>query len=134
MAWKKSVLVVANQTATAPHLRAALRARHELGPTRFTLLLPAGRRPDAHAHEQLVRAIAELRGDGLEVSGRLGDADPFYAVHEIWDPPHYDEILISTLPTGNSRWLRSDLPRRVERLTGALVSHVNAERSLGVVA
>jgi hypothetical protein len=66
------------------------------------------------------------------VSGCLGDADPFYAIHEIWNPARYDEILISTLPSGSSRWLRSDLPRRVERLTGALLSHVNAERSLEV--
>jgi hypothetical protein len=130
MAWKKSVLLVANQTATSPHLRAELRARHERGPTSFTLLMPTGRRPGGQ--EQLVQAIAELRGDGLEVSGCLGDADPFYAIHEIWNPARYDEILISTLPSGSSRWLRSDLPRRVERLTGALVSHVNAERSLEV--
>jgi hypothetical protein len=45
MACKKSVLLVANQTATSPHLRAELRARHELGPTSFTLLVPAGGGP-----------------------------------------------------------------------------------------
>ncbi|HEV3228017.1 MAG TPA: hypothetical protein VGY97_00985 [Solirubrobacteraceae bacterium] len=132
MAWKRSVLVVANQTATSPQLREALRVRHEQRPTSFILLVPAGRRPEAL--ELVDRVVAELRGDGLDVTGCVGDVDPFYAVHEIWDPGSYDEILISTLPTGSSRWLRSNLPRRVERLTGALVTHVSVAGAVEVAA
>jgi hypothetical protein len=65
-----------------------------------------------------------LRADGLEVEGSIGEADPLFAILSLWDPAEFDEILLSTLPVGASRWLRADLPRRVERLTGALVSHV----------
>ncbi|MFL5858006.1 MAG: hypothetical protein ACJ77L_14875, partial [Solirubrobacteraceae bacterium] len=46
------------------------------------------------------------------------------AVHEVWDPATYDEIVVSTLPTGVSKWLRIDVPHRLERLTGARVQHV----------
>jgi hypothetical protein len=132
MAWKRSVLVVANQTATSPQLRHALCVRHEQAPTTFTLLLPAGRRPEAL--ELVARVVADLRDEGLDVTGRVGDLNPFFAIHEIWDPASYDEILISTLPSGSSRWLGSNLPRRVERFTGAQVSQVSVERPIEVVA
>jgi len=124
MAWKRSVLVVANKTASSDELRRELRSRAAGAPTVFTLLLVAGRGQDA---EQLLSArLGELRQEGLEVEGCVGESDPLFAVLAVWDPAEYDEILLSTLPVGSSRWLRADLPRRVERLTGALVTHVVA--------
>jgi hypothetical protein len=45
-------------------------------------------------------------------------------VKETWDPGRFDEILVSTLPTGASRWLQIDLPHQVERMTGVQVTHV----------
>ena len=38
----------------------------------------------------------------------------------------YDEIVVSTLPTGASKWLQIDLPRSVQRITGVQVEHVVA--------
>jgi len=49
------------------------------------------------------------------------------AVSEAWDPARYDEIIVSTLPTGVSRWLQIDLPRQVAKLTDAPVAHVVAK-------
>ena len=43
---------------------------------------------------------------------------------EAWDPMKFDEILVSTLPTGSSRWLEANLPRRLEKLTSVTVRHV----------
>ena len=43
---------------------------------------------------------------------------------ELWDPMEFDEIVVSTLPTGSSRWLGLDLPRRLEKLTSVAVHHV----------
>jgi hypothetical protein len=123
MGWKRNVLVVANRTIDSEELRDALRVRCRQIPTKITLLLPD--RPTAEAEERLRRALAEMRGDGIEVEGRLANPDPFLAVHEAWDPAVYDEILISTLPTARSRWLEAALPRRIERHTGALVSIVS---------
>jgi hypothetical protein len=54
----------------------------------------------------------------------VGDPDPIVAVMDIWDPMKYDEIIVSTLPTGSSRWLGLDLPHRLEKLTSVPVTHV----------
>jgi hypothetical protein len=67
-----------------------------------------------------------MRGAGLEVSGSVGDRDPVVAVHEAWDPRRFDDVIVSTLPTGASRWLQIDLPHRVERVTDVPVRHVVA--------
>jgi hypothetical protein len=124
MDWKTSVLVVANVTAASDDLLAALTARSEQGPAEFTLLLPAAGGNTANARRQLDRALGRMRSAGLEVTGSVGDPDPVVAVHEAWDPRRYDEVVVSTLPTGSSRWLRIDLPHRIERLTDVPVRHV----------
>ena len=126
MVWRSSVLVVANVTATSDELLDVLSQRAARGPARFTLIVPAtvfggGR---AVAAKQLDEAVARMRDAGLEVEGRVGDADPIIAVTESWDPRRYDEIILSTLPTGLSKWLQADLPHRVAKLTGAVVMHV----------
>ena len=124
MVYKSNVLVVANRTAMSIGLEAALRARAQSGPARFTLLLPLGRDPDA---EQLAAAAAaRLREEGLEVDGRAGNSDPLSAVLEVWSPAEFDEVIVSTLPAATSRWMQTGLPRRIERYTGALVRHVEA--------
>ena len=76
------------------------------------------------AARRLDQALERMRKAGLEVEGRLGDSDPIAAVHDIWDPKEWDEIVVSTLPTGASRWLQVDAPRRIERMTGVPVTHV----------
>jgi hypothetical protein len=129
MAWKFSVLVVANVTAASDELLAALARRAERGQCAFTLLVPAtggGREGREAAQARLDTAVKRIRGEGLEVEGVVGDADPVIAVHDIWDPRRFDEIVISTLPTGASRWLAVDLPHRVEKFTGVQVEHVVA--------
>ena len=122
MAWEFNVLVVANVTATSEELIAALRERAERGACRFTLLMPRSG-PDTDA--RLEQALESWRAAGLEnVSGRAGDTDPIVATMEAWDPMQFDEIVVSTLPTGSSRWLGLDLPRRLEKLTSVPVRHV----------
>jgi hypothetical protein len=124
MAWKSSVLVVANQTADSPELIAALRERAGQGDAAFTLLLPPLAAGRVHARERVEAVVAAWRDAGIEASGEVGDSDPLVAVQEAWDPGRFDEILISTLATGTSKWLQIDLPHRVERMTGVSVRHV----------
>jgi hypothetical protein len=126
MAWKRSVLVVANVTATSDELLATLQARSAREPMSFTLIVPAtasGGGREA-AKQQVVGALERLRAAGLEVDGGIGDGDPMIAVTEAWDPRRFDEIMISTLPSALSKWLQTDLPHRVAKLTGARVTHV----------
>jgi hypothetical protein len=122
MAWEFHVLVVANVTATSDDLLAALRQRASRGACRFTLLVP---REGPNADTRLNEALERMRAAGLEnVTGHTGDADPIVATMETWDPMKFDEIVVSTLPTGSSRWLGIDLPRRLEKLTSVPVHHV----------
>ena len=122
MAWKRTVLVVANVTATSRELVDALNERAGERAT-FTLIIPAagGR---AAAHARLAAALEHLREHGLEVDGSVGNADPLVAATEAWDPKRYDEIIVSTLPPDISKWLHAGLPHRIEKLTGASVRHV----------
>jgi hypothetical protein len=125
MAWEFHVLVVANVTATSDELLTALGGRAKQGACRFTLVMP---RAGDGAAARLEEALEVMRGEGLEnVGGRVGDPDPVVAAMEAWDPMSFDEIVVSTLPTGVSRWLGLDLPRRLQKLTGVTVHHVVAQ-------
>jgi hypothetical protein len=122
MAWEFSVLVVANVTATSEELLDTLRERSGRGACRFTLVMP---RSGPDAGRRLDEALEAMRKAGLpKVTGRVGDPDPIVAAMEVWDPMDFDEIVVSTLPTGVSRWLGLDLPRRLEKLTSVSVRHV----------
>ena len=98
----------------------------------MTLLAPATWEvSDTHGgRESALRRVnsarERLRGAGIEVEGIVGDADPMAAVEAAWDPERFDEVIVATLPAQLSRWLRLDLPRRVERITGRPVRHVVA--------
>ena len=133
-----SVLVVANRTAESPELLHVMRERASEGSVEFTLLVPTSAHgmtwaTDMHAGEpeakrHLERALRKMRDAGLEVEGRLGDPDPIAAVQDMVNFAAFDEVIVSTLPHGVSRWLGLDLPRRVERSTGLAVRHVTASR------
>jgi hypothetical protein len=125
MAWEFHVMVVANVTATSDELLTVLKERAARGACRFTLVMP---RSGEEAGERLEEALQTMREAGLaKVDGRVGDPDPVVASMDVWDPMQFDEIVVSTLPTGVSRWLGLDLPRRLEKLTGVTVRHVVAE-------
>jgi nucleoside-diphosphate-sugar epimerase len=73
------------------------------------------------------RLIERLRAEGLEVDdGKVGDPDPVAAVEDAVNFKEFDEIIVSTLPKHLSKWLRLDLPHRVEHATGKPVTHVTA--------
>ena len=126
MTWKRSFLVVANVTATSEQLIEALEQRAAHEPATFTLVIPAtpfggGR---AAAVQKLEEALEQLRAAGLEAQGSVGNADPILAVTDAWDPKHYDEIIVSTLPMRLSKWMHAGLPERIAKLTDAPVTHV----------
>ena len=133
------ILLVANQTLGGEDLAAMVRERGRTGATELWVLVPAtlprdpsapsgsgggdaaiaAGSPDADAHEvaqrRLEAAQDRLHGLGVAVGGEVGDADPFQAVTDVLCRREVDEVIISTLPTGASLWLRTDLPTRVKR-------------------
>jgi hypothetical protein len=126
------VLVVANRTADSDELHAALLERQARGKISVTLLAPVHWEvTDPHGGRQgtlrrLRAATDRLREAGIETRDVIGDPDPFRAVEAVWNPELFDEVIVCTLPEHVSRWLRVDLPRRVERLTDRHVHHVVA--------
>jgi len=131
-----SVLVVAHRTADSPELVHVMRERAAEGAAAFTLLVPAsghgvvfGSDPQAatlEAGRRIRDGLRVMRRAGLTVEGRLGDPDPMAAVHDAVNFGTFDEVIVSTLPAGFSRWLGVDLPRRVAWATGLEVRQVTA--------
>jgi hypothetical protein len=104
----------------------------------FVLVVPASGHglekasdPDA-AHEHTVphldAALESFRGAGLNVEGSIGDGDPLAAVQDAANFGKFDEVIVSTLPQRASKWLKMDLPTRVERATGLPVTHVETKQ------
>ena len=135
-----NVLVVANRTAESPELLEALRGRAARGEATFTLLVPATPHgvawaADMHsggseAEDHMNNAVERMRSAGLEVKeGKVGDPDPIAAVQDETNFAKYDEVIVSTLPGGISKWLKLDLPHRVERTTGLPTTHVIAQEA-----
>jgi hypothetical protein len=113
------VLVVAHRTAATPRLVEAVRSRAARGPCRFTLLVPRDYwDPDTERAtvtiELAVPVLEEAAGGHMDAV--VGASDPFVAVRDAVETIGVDEVIISTLPERISRWLRRDLPARVEAL------------------
>jgi hypothetical protein len=130
------VLVVAHRTAATPRLLDEVRARARRSPCKFTLVVP---RPYWDPETDEAAATLELaipllqEAAGGHVEGIIGDSDPFVAVQQAVKRGGFDEIIVSTLPVRVSRWLRRDLPRRVEAL-GLPVTVVTAQQTERAVA
>jgi hypothetical protein len=124
------ILIVANRTAATPGLLGEVRERVARGPSRFTLLVP---RPfyDPDTEESAITLELALplleEAAGAHVEGIVGDTDPFVAVRQALESEPFDEVIVSTLPTHISHWLRLDLPARVRRL-GLPVTVVTAKQ------
>ena len=131
------VLVVANKTAATPALLDAVRERASRGPCTFTLLVPNTAhglhrvvdpedqdRSEAETTLELALPLLE-EASGSEVTGMVGAPEPLDAIQDAVNLHGFDEIILSTLPTRVSRWLRLDLPHKVAGL-GLPVTTVTA--------
>ena len=69
--------------------------------------------------------MARFAGLEREFEGEVGDGNPMLAIEDaLRDHGPFDEIVISTLPKGLSKWLKIDLPHRAEAAFGLRVTHV----------
>jgi hypothetical protein len=78
------------------------------------------------ARERLDRALARFRALQADVDGEVGDRNPILAIEDAMLHREFDEIILSTLPPGISRWLKLDLPSRVAGHFSLPVTHLVA--------
>jgi hypothetical protein len=126
----KHALVVANKTIGGRPLIDELERRSTEAPHRFTVIAPqdgADAEATKAAQERLDQTLRELRQAGLDVTGYVTHPDPLTAIVNAHQFDRADEIVISTLPSYSSNWLRGDLPNRARRATGVPVEHVTSD-------
>jgi len=110
------------------------------GPCRFHVVVPATHVPGRVTHvdgpehtfaaTRLREGLERFRALGIEVDGEVGDARPIDAIRDAMrNAPPFDEIILSTLAPGLSRWLRQDLPHRIHRTFELPLSTVTAARA-----
>ncbi len=132
------VLVVAHKTAATKPLLDAVTERARRSPCVFTLLVPSSPHglhkvvdPEDQGVDEasavIERALPLLeQAAGTRVEGIVGAPDPVVAVHDAINLRGFDEVIVSTLPTKLSRWLKLDLPSKISG-TGLPVSTVTPQ-------
>ncbi|HEY6056844.1 MAG TPA: hypothetical protein VIV06_02380 [Candidatus Limnocylindrales bacterium] len=135
----RSYLIVANQTLGGEELGAAIEARLAEGPVRFHVVVPLS--PVQHrltwdeeesrmaAAERLAAIVDRLRSRGAEAAGEVGDRDPVDAARDALRRIEVDEVILSTLPAGRSRWLGQDVPSRLRKAVDVPVVVVTQVRA-----
>ena len=132
-----SYLIVANQTLSSPTLMAAVQERVEADEAHFHVVVPATpishaltwdeREAEAAAQERLTSVLHRLQAMGADAAGEVGCADPVAAAQDAIRVVAVDEIILSTLPSGVSRWLGQDVPARLRRAVSVPVTVVTAQ-------
>ncbi len=133
-------LIVANQTLANASLQELVQAKLDESAAEFHVLVPqtdptaakfdisgvispnmSARALDRHevvvaeAEQRLVSFRRTFEGLGPNLTTEIAAGDPVAAIRRIMERSSFDEIIISTLPPGSSRWLKLDLPTRIER-------------------
>ncbi len=134
----RSYLVVGNQTLDSPELAEAIRERTASGPCRFHIVVPAtpvqrGLTWDEDeariaAQDRLTAAIGRLAELDAVVTGEIGHRDPIEAAEDALRGRDVDEVILSTLPPGISRWLGQDVPSRLKGSITVPVAVVTTQR------
>ncbi len=134
----RSILIVGNETLAGPTLAQAISERLADGPASFHVVVPAT--PVGHAltwdegeantvaAERMEAMLETLRARGAQASGEVGVRDPVAAALDALRDRVVDEIILSTLPSGPSRWLRMDTPNRLRSAVEVPVTVVTATR------
>ena len=122
-------LVVANQTVAGQELVDRLKAKAEEAPRRFIVIVPQDSGDGSayqSARQRLALLLQSLEESGVIAAGTIADPDPYTAIMNALQVFYISEIVISTLPENESRWLAKGLIDRVRRASGRPVEHVES--------
>ncbi len=129
------ILVVANETLSGRALRDEISKRGRGGDAQLKVICPALNSKVRHwtneedaaraqAGQRLQALLAELRGQGFDADGDIGDDDPVQAMEDGLRRFPADEVIISTHPPGRSNWLEHDVVERARARADISVTHV----------
>jgi GABA permease len=144
------LLIVGNRSLGGSELAALVEQRAKAGPCDVHLVVPVpnpvasavaigATAPDMAptlsrdvesdrlaAQEQLTFGLEWLSGLGVTATGELSiGVDTPAAVANLVQSQGFEEVIVSTLPTKVSRWLRQDLPCRIGRKVAVPVTVVS---------
>ena len=130
------VLALANQTVRSPALLEQLAESTRERRAEIRVVVPAlpGSRAELWASDtdeatELARqrmelCVLDLREAGHRANGAVGDSDPSVALADALAEYPADEIVISTLPPGRSRWLDERVVERAREELSLPVRHL----------
>lgn len=81
----------------------------------------------ATARYRLRNALKTLQEAGITAHGSVGDPNPVASAAKVMAEHPIDEILVSTLTRGHSRWLHADLPTALRTRFGLPVTVVSED-------
>jgi GABA permease len=136
------ILVVANRTCPCPVLLDEVARRAGDAPIDVLVVVPALNTRLRHwvsdvdaavarARDRLAVALADLRTRGVNARGEVGDANPLVAIDDALARFPASEIVIATLPAGQSNWLERGLIDKARARFDVPVTHlVSTDRSV----
>jgi hypothetical protein len=127
-----NVLVIANETVVGDPLLDRIRERARRSPASFLIVCPQSDPAQAEhpeAERRLRRALAILRGEGIDAHGQVAHPDPYTAAMQAVHDERVDEIIVSTFAPERSPWMRKDLVQRLHHDSKLPVEHVVLEEA-----
>ena len=132
---ERRILVIANETVGGDELLAILRRKAEGIQERILVVCPALNSQVRHwasdedgaraaAQDRLDASLAQLRRDGVQAEGAVGDGDPLQAMEDALRTFGADEIVISTHPEGRSHWLERNVVGAARDRFDVPITHV----------
>jgi GABA permease len=134
----RNYLVIANQTVVSETVVDKVRDLTQSMAARFHIVVPATRVQEgltwtegaarALARRRLELAMVRFGQMQVHVTGEVGDENPVLAAMDALRERQIDEVLLCTLPSGVSGWLKQDLPNRLRRRISLPVTHLPIPR------
>jgi len=122
------VVVVGNHTLHSDALRDRLRAVIAGGDVDLHVVVPVRADDELDIGFWRGRALAErILEPGVELTVDVGVDEPLPLVQKAVHGAHIDQVILSTLPEGVSRWLHADVAEHLHHALNVPVEVVEAE-------